>query len=134
MGTDFLFFLTSYHRLTLNYKRIPYKTLWVENNDVQRAMKEAGATPLPAHRWLDGVARYSSPSIKNPVSGEVISHSFDIARYLDRKFPDRPVLVPVGTEAEQDKFAESLLELIDPVRLLSLEYAYIPLICVPRHF
>jgi glutathione S-transferase len=112
--------LTCNCRLTLNYKRVPYKTVWVESADIQRAMKEAGAVPLSGGKWPDGVERYSVPAIKDPDTGKVLSDSFEIAQYLDEKFPDRPTLVPKGTEAQQAKFSENVPALLHPVYIYSI--------------
>jgi hypothetical protein len=104
-------------RLNLNYKRIPYKTVWVEYADIQHLLKDSGASPTD--KRPDGTDRYTLPAIQDPATGQVITESFAIAQYLEKKYPDRPV-IPAGTDAQQSSFVQSILVLLGPVRDISL--------------
>jgi hypothetical protein len=90
-----------YHRWVLNYKRLLYRTVWVEYPDIKPLSLEIGAAPT-SHN-ADGAAFYTLPAIHDPNTGKTISDSFDIAQYLDVTYPERPVL-PLGTEGLQSAF------------------------------
>jgi glutathione S-transferase len=91
----------------LNYKRIPYKTVWIHYADVQSAMKAIGAEPNVA-KVVNGTPRYTLPTIFDPNTSNFITESFEIAKYLDQQYPERPV-VPYGSEQELSTFAETFL-------------------------
>ncbi|KAF8886761.1 hypothetical protein BD779DRAFT_1646039 [Infundibulicybe gibba] len=89
-------------RMTLNYKRIPYQTEWVELSDISEVAKEIGAkptTPLP-----DGTMLWTCPMLMDPnhLNSEgkptVLSDSNIIVAYLDKMYPERKV-IPEGTAA-----------------------------------
>jgi glutathione S-transferase len=85
-------------RLALNYKKVPYTTVWVQYADIQTAMKDIGASPTG--KRPTGEDRYTLPTIRNPNTGEVISDSPKIMAYLEEKYPERP-LIPQGTLEQQ---------------------------------
>ena len=73
-------------RLALSFKRIPFKTTWVDLLDISDLRKSLGC---PATRKLDdGSDFYTLPILQDPASGQVIGDSFDIANYLDDLVPD----------------------------------------------
>ncbi|KAI1338826.1 hypothetical protein F5Y15DRAFT_98989 [Xylariaceae sp. FL0016] len=79
-------------RYALNFKRVNYKTQWTELPDVTKVRKSLEADPV---RWHpSGEAFYTLPVIKDTATGKVIGDSFDIAVYLDKKYPDGPSLFP----------------------------------------
>ncbi|KAI0031378.1 hypothetical protein K488DRAFT_86867 [Vararia minispora EC-137] len=81
-------------RFILNYKRIPYKTVWIELCDIEKVCKEVGAPPL------EGVwPRYGIPFLYDPVTKSWHSNSLDIAVHLDAAYPQMPAFFPLGTEA-----------------------------------
>ncbi|THU79175.1 hypothetical protein K435DRAFT_875798 [Dendrothele bispora CBS 962.96] len=41
---------------------------------------------------------YTLPAIYDPTTKTGLTESFAIAKYLDEKYPDKPMLVPKGTE------------------------------------
>jgi glutathione S-transferase len=82
----------------LNYKRISYRTVWVDYPDIKAVSLEIGAQPTSYNAAGEG--HYTLPAIRDPNSGEVVANSMDIAMWLDKKFPERPVL-PAGTAALQ---------------------------------
>lgn len=85
--------------MTLNYKKLPYHTVWVEYPDIERIAIEQGAGPTTT--WPDGRPKYTVPMIYDPNSGVVVAESTAIAKYLDKTYPNTPPLFPEGTEALQ---------------------------------
>lgn len=110
-----------FDRITLNYKRIPYRTIWAEFADAQKLCKQIGATPTT--HYADGTPRYTLPTIHDPNTGRIISDSYDIARYLDEQYPERPVMAK-GTEDAQGEFAKTAGALIEPVCEIAVESCY----------
>lgn len=82
-------------RYALNFKGVPYKTEWVEFQDVTAVRKSLGAPPNRTH--ADGTPFYTLPIIKDPSTGEVVGDTFDIALYLDETYPSGPALFPRGS-------------------------------------
>ena len=73
-------------RLALGFKRVPFKTTWVELPNIPDLRKGLGC---PATRKLDGGSDfYTLPMLQDLTSGRIIGDSFDIANYLDDTFPD----------------------------------------------
>lgn len=83
-------------RFCLSYKGLPYEVVWVEFYDVAAAMKGIGASPSAG-------GRYTVPVIKDPNTGAMVSDSHAIAKYLDRTYPDKP-LIPHGTHILMETF------------------------------
>nr|AWK67868.1 glutathione transferase-like protein [Sparassis latifolia] len=94
-------------RFSLNYKGLPYKTVWVEYPDIARVCREIGAQPTSTSE--DGSPYYTLPAIYDPSTKTAISESEKIARYLDKAYPDTPVLIPSGTCALHAAFQEVFL-------------------------
>ncbi|KAF8515789.1 hypothetical protein BU17DRAFT_93205 [Hysterangium stoloniferum] len=90
-------------RLVLNYKQIPYKTVWVAYPDIEDTLKKIGGKPTGVKPNKGGnVPLYTLPAILDE-SGDtpvVITDSLAIAEYLDAKYPDRPVLPKTGRALE----------------------------------
>ncbi|CAE6358011.1 unnamed protein product [Rhizoctonia solani] len=87
-------------RLTLNYKRLPYRVEYISIADIETKLKELGVPPSPHG---NPVFQYTLPVIADPSSnpGEkprYVMESFDIAVYLDEKYPapKYPVVIPPG--------------------------------------
>ncbi|KAI1793087.1 hypothetical protein LXA43DRAFT_972095 [Ganoderma leucocontextum] len=87
-------------RFTLNYKRLPYKTVFVEFPDISRISQEIGASPTGT--WPDGSPKYTLPAIYDPSTKTAVADSTAIARYLDATYPGTPRVIPEGTEAFQE--------------------------------
>ncbi|KAL0961168.1 hypothetical protein HGRIS_006140 [Hohenbuehelia grisea] len=100
--TYFRFSLTDFRRFSLNYKGLPYKTVWVEYPDIEKVSKEIGAAPTSTK--ADGQPRYTLPAIHDPATGTTLSDGPTIAAYLDAQYPDTPTLLPAGTAALQAAF------------------------------
>ncbi|KAH9942894.1 hypothetical protein B0H21DRAFT_695862 [Amylocystis lapponica] len=84
-------------RFVLNYKGIAHKTVWVEYPDIARVCQEIGAAPTSTTE--DGSPLYTLPAIHDPSTKTSVSDSAAIARYLDKTYPDTPVVIPAGTAA-----------------------------------
>ncbi|KAF8604658.1 hypothetical protein BDV93DRAFT_522358 [Ceratobasidium sp. AG-I] len=96
-------------RLTLNYKRLPYRVEFVSIADIATKLKGLGVPPTPNFR-----TGYSLPVIADPSSDPngkptYVAESFDIAAYLDDKYPapHYPLVFPPGTRPLQ-KIASTL--------------------------
>lgn len=73
-------------RLALNFKNADFKTTWVPYPDIAKVRKSLGA---PAGRqFADGSDFYTLPVIQDTATGETVGDSFDIAVWLQNKFPD----------------------------------------------
>ncbi|TFK84411.1 hypothetical protein K466DRAFT_588954 [Polyporus arcularius HHB13444] len=99
-------------RFSLNYKGLPFKTVWVEYPDIARTCKELGIGPTGT--WPDGSPMYTLPAIHDPSTGTSIANSTAIARYLDATYPDTPRVIPEGTEAFHEAFEEALAPTLVP--------------------
>jgi glutathione S-transferase len=77
-------------RLLLNYKRIPYTTIGVHYPDIYETSEKLGLKPAP--KW----PQWTLPVIE--YEGTVVRGSFDIAKFLETKFPERRV---IGEECEK---------------------------------
>ena len=84
----------------MDYKRLPYKTVFVEFSEIARVSQEIGAKPTGT--WPDGSPKYTVPAIYDPSTKTAVSDSVAIARYLDATYPDTPRVIPEGTEAFQE--------------------------------
>lgn len=84
-------------RFALNYKRLPFKTVFVEFPDIARISQEIGASPTGTRP--DGSPKYTVPAIYDPSTNTAVAESIAIVRYLDATYPDTPRIIPEGTEA-----------------------------------
>jgi glutathione S-transferase len=73
-------------RLTLSFKHIHFKTIWVDILNIPDVRKGLNC---PATRKLDdGSDFYTLPMLQDPASGKVLGDTFDIANYLEDTFPN----------------------------------------------
>ncbi|KAJ7136040.1 hypothetical protein C8R44DRAFT_662337 [Mycena epipterygia] len=89
-------------RYALNFKRVHYRTEWVELPDVASVRQKLGATPV--RKFRDGSSFYTLPVIHDASTDEIVGDSFDIALCLDKTYPDGPTLFPPSTIALQAAF------------------------------
>ncbi|KAG6811460.1 hypothetical protein H0H92_007283 [Tricholoma furcatifolium] len=94
-------------RYSLNFKGIPYKTVWVEYPDIETLAKKLGVPPTS--KRPDGTPLYTIPMIHDPSTNTVVADSFAIAEYLDKTYPDTPKLLPAGTRPLQSLFTNAFL-------------------------
>ncbi|EUC55846.1 glutathione transferase, putative [Rhizoctonia solani AG-3 Rhs1AP] len=90
-------------RLSLNHKGLPYRIEYLAFPDIEPRLKQLGVTPVS-----DTHPRYTLPVIADPSSNPngkptYISDSFQIALYLDEKYPapKYPAIFPPGTRSLQ---------------------------------
>lgn len=77
-------------RYALNFKRANFVTQWVDLADVTSTRKTLGADPV--RFFDDGEPFYTLPAIKDTSTNTVVGDSFDIAVYLDKRYPNGPSL------------------------------------------
>ncbi|KAG2753175.1 hypothetical protein P692DRAFT_20723100 [Suillus brevipes Sb2] len=75
-------------RFVLSHKDLPFVTLWVEYSDIPIAMKAIGAKP---NKRRDGSDVYTVPVLSDPNTGALITDSLEIASYLEKIYPEKPV-------------------------------------------
>lgn len=85
-------------RYALAYKGLTFTTQWYEWHKLGEALKAAGAKPTSL--YPDGEERYTTPTIHDSLTGQVVSEAIAIGQYLDATYPDTANLFPPGaTEA-----------------------------------
>lgn len=107
-------------------KGLAYKTVWVEYPDIETLCKKIGASKTNAIS-----AAYTLPVIHDPAHDAVVADSIEIARYLDKTYPDTPTLFPPGSHALQEAFqvayertvAEAMLLMMLPLAQAKLNTA-----------
>ncbi|KAJ3557152.1 hypothetical protein NP233_g11818 [Leucocoprinus birnbaumii] len=95
-------------RYVLNYKKLPYRTIYLGLEEVDGIIKEAGIPP--SRLKPDGTPLHTVPSIIDDATGERVTDSYSIAEYLDKQYPDTPKAFPPGTEALQAAFYQQFNE------------------------
>jgi len=92
-------------RIALNYKRLPYKTIYVSYPEIAPTLKGLGLEPL---KGQTGPRAYTLPVIIDPTpSGppKIVRDSAAIAQYIDATYPDSErSLYPGGSHALQALF------------------------------
>ncbi|KIY45112.1 hypothetical protein FISHEDRAFT_50050 [Fistulina hepatica ATCC 64428] len=91
-------------RYALGYKGIAFKTKLIEYPDIEPTCKAIGAPPTGMKS--DGSDMYTVPVIQDLSTGAVVADSFEIAKYLDKTYPDRPALFPGNSVALQKAFVQ----------------------------
>ncbi|KAI0335813.1 hypothetical protein GY45DRAFT_1316546 [Cubamyces sp. BRFM 1775] len=99
-------------RYCLNFKGLPYKTIWVEYPDIEAVMRKVGI--LPVETKEDGSPYYTLPAIYDPKTKTGLAESAAIARYLDKTYPDTPRLIPEETDALHAAFNKAFLTTFSP--------------------
>lgn len=99
-------------RYALAFKGLPFRTEWVEYPDVEALCKKIGAKPT--EKKDDGRDHYTFPVIYDPNTDRVIEDSSNIARYLEKTYPDTPRLFPKGSNALQRAFEAAMGEIVNP--------------------
>jgi len=114
-------------RLLLNYKQLPYKTIWVTWVEIEPTLRALGLEPLPGPG-----PGYQVPVIVDPTpstsgsSPTIIRDSTTIAQYLERTYPDPARLIfPGGSHALQALFVGHLDRIM---YFSSLPHIVVPLI------
>ncbi|KAK7054508.1 hypothetical protein VNI00_003706 [Paramarasmius palmivorus] len=89
----------------LKYKGIPFTVSLVDWATLEPTAKSIGAPPTLNK---PGNPKYAVPFIHDTTTGRSISHSFNIAEYLEATYPDTPRVFPEGTRVLQVAFCELL--------------------------
>ncbi|KAK1069743.1 hypothetical protein LTR74_004622 [Friedmanniomyces endolithicus] len=88
-------------RLMLNYKKIPYRTIFLEFPDIEPTLKKLGVDPgtIPSGQKN---TFYSVPTIQHLPTNTLLMDSSRIAHFLETTYPDPPVplVSPLGTKIE----------------------------------
>ncbi|KAF5334050.1 hypothetical protein D9758_017508 [Tetrapyrgos nigripes] len=84
-----------------------------EYPDVELTLKAAGIPPTTQRP--NGKPWYTLPAIVDPSTGVALADSFAIAEYLDKTYPDKPLLMPSHTKALQTAFNEAVLAHVRPI-------------------
>ncbi|KAG5652518.1 hypothetical protein H0H81_004749 [Sphagnurus paluster] len=91
---------------SLNFKGLPFETIWVEFPDIATVSKKIGTLPTSEKH---SSSHYTLPAIHDPSTGTTIADSVLIAEYLDATYPDTPKLFPPGTLALQLAFIDAFM-------------------------
>ncbi|TFK37896.1 hypothetical protein BDQ12DRAFT_666506 [Crucibulum laeve] len=94
---------------------IPYKTEWIEWSDIESVCKRMGIPP--STKKADGSDFYTLPAIYDPSTNTGVSDSLVIAAYLDKTYPNKPTLLPAGTEALHAAFVDAFVSKMGSFRL-----------------
>ncbi|KAF7292037.1 hypothetical protein MIND_01229800 [Mycena indigotica] len=77
-------------RYALDFKGLAYRTEYVEYPDIEGVVKALGGAPT--EKKPDGRPHYTLPMIHDLTTGAVVTDSFNIAVYLDKTYPAKPLL------------------------------------------
>ncbi|RDX53699.1 hypothetical protein OH76DRAFT_1398812 [Lentinus brumalis] len=99
-------------RYSLNIKGLSYRTVWVEYPDIEALYKKLGVEPTDT--GPTGAPFYTLPLIYDPKTKEYVSDSAAIARYLDKTYPDTPMLIPKETDALHAAFQRAFAAVFNP--------------------
>ena len=96
--------------MSLNYKGLLVKTIWVEYPDIESLYHKLNLEATS--KSPDGGPLYTLPVIYDPSTGSTVSDSAAIAKYLDKTYPNTPVLFHKGTDAFQTAFLDAWHEIL----------------------
>ncbi|KAI0906776.1 hypothetical protein F4823DRAFT_605627 [Ustulina deusta] len=77
-------------RYALNFKRADFVTEWVDVPEVTSTRQSLGLDPV--RFFSDGEPFHTLPVIKDTPTNTLVGDSFDIAVYLDKRYPNGPAL------------------------------------------
>lgn len=109
----------SSHRFILNYKNIPYRTIWLSYPDIKPTQQALGVPPTAVSRKDPRKEWYTLPMISDPHDPPiVVVDSPVIAEYLELAYPSNPIFPP-GSKALQGMFqtwtTKNLFPLVGPL-------------------
>ncbi|CAI7638472.1 unnamed protein product [Penicillium manginii] len=85
-------------RLMLNYKRISYRTIFLEFPDIEPTLKGLGIV-------VESGTKYTVPAIQHLPTNTMIMDSTPISQFIEKTYPDRPV--PLTSALGQEIEAKS---------------------------
>ncbi|KAK0271426.1 hypothetical protein LTR91_022736 [Friedmanniomyces endolithicus] len=88
-------------RLMLNYKKIPYRTIFVEFPDIESTLKKLGVDP-GTNQSGQKHTFYSVPTIQHLPTNTLLMDSSRIGHFLETTYPDPPIplVSPLGVQVE----------------------------------
>ncbi|KAJ3533355.1 hypothetical protein NMY22_g7363 [Coprinellus aureogranulatus] len=100
-------------RYALNFKRLPFTTVFLDFVDVDGVCQRIGAEPTIRYKPPGSDEQkviYTVPVIYDPKTGRVVSESLAIAEYIDAAYPapEYPALFKPGTKGLLRAFAAAL--------------------------
>jgi len=90
-------------RLLLNYKKIPYRTVFLEFPDIEPTLKSFGL--VPGESASGDKQKYTVPAIQHVPSNTYIMDSTPIAQFLESTYPEPPV--PLTSELGREIMAKT---------------------------
>ena len=94
----------------MSYKGLPFVTVWVEYSEIATVMKSIGAKQI---KRPDGSDVYTLPVVSDPNTGALITDSIEIASYLEKTYPEKPIF-PHNSEALIRAFDTAFTDLTIP--------------------
>lgn len=115
-------------RLALNYKNLPFKTVWLNFVNIKPTLQRIGAEPSPCPPEPEGVLYTVPVLVDTSASGPpaVITGILAIAEYLDDSYPERPIF---------PKDSRALLTFYHDYLVQHILFSMVPIIlgAVPQH-
>ncbi|CAG5166061.1 uncharacterized protein ALTATR162_LOCUS6878 [Alternaria atra] len=106
-------------RLMLNYKRLPYKTTFLEFPDIEPALKRLGVHPAES----SAVNKYIVPVIHHAPTNTYVMDSISIAQFLESTYPDLPVPLTSELGREIESKARTVIGPVFRVAVMPREIA-----------
>jgi glutathione S-transferase len=93
-------------RLALNFKKLPFETVFIEYRDIEAKANELGVAPTG--RRPDGTPRYTLPMIYDASTKTAVADSTNIVEYLDSAYPYTPQFLAPKTKGIVKAFGDSV--------------------------
>ncbi|KIW25218.1 uncharacterized protein PV07_08415 [Cladophialophora immunda] len=90
-------------RLMLNYKQVPYRTIFLEFPDIEPTLKGLGL--VPGESSSASKIKYTVPAIHHVPTGSYMMESGPISQFLESTYPDPPV--PLTSELGREIEAQA---------------------------
>ncbi|KAJ5093086.1 glutathione s-transferase [Penicillium angulare] len=97
-------------RLALNYKGIPYTTIWVDHNTIKPTLEAIGVTPNTPAKGFE----YTVPTVKLQ-DDSVITDSSKIASKLEEIQPSPSLRLDTSLQAEADSIVRMIYVPLFPI-------------------
>ncbi|EMD96726.1 hypothetical protein COCC4DRAFT_199125 [Bipolaris maydis ATCC 48331] len=91
-------------RMMLNYKKLPYTTIFLEFPDIEPTLKELGIVPGPS-----AAGRYTVPAIHHVPTNTYLMDSVPIANFIETTYPEPPVPLTSELGCEIEAKARSVV-------------------------